>query len=462
MAPQKREESHDSCTQYLLDLVCFEAYRNDPYHAYCKTCLTKIGIARGGKSNLGTHIATKRHRDAASKAEEGFESESKIDDSSLQDNVNEAELKICAWALENNVPFTAVDKLTDLLRELTIDSKLLQKLKLGRTKTASVVESVIAATQHDELVEQMRSDIFSIIVDEFTDFSSNKTLAIVVRVMDKVSFCAKDRFYTAIEIECADHATLHSVIVSEFERDNINYKKNLRGFASDGASVMMGRNNSVIRLFKKECPNMISIKCTCHSLALCASYACEKVPSYVEQLMRDIYNYLSSSIKRSKEFKKMQDIVDLKPLKILHPSATRWLSLEAVINRNLERFDELKLFFSFQVKYDHNPTANRILTHLNDPMTKPIMLFLNYILPLINNANQTFQSENSQFFEIYNETKTLLALILGNLCKKNYVQRFTGDDVDVTDFELFLKNPKTFTSALTPRKQRKLWEMLFN
>ncbi|XP_058456718.1 uncharacterized protein LOC131434088 [Malaya genurostris] len=297
-------------------LGCFEAYRNDPYYAFCKICLVKICVARGGKSNLSSHLVTQRHCDA------------------------------------------------------------------------------------------------------------------------------NDQFYTAIEVECADHATLHAAIVAQFNRDNIDYKNNLRGFASDGASVMMGRSNSVMRLFKKECPGMISIKCTCHSLALCASYACEKVPVYLEQLMRDIYNYLSSSPKRAKEFQRIQHIVDVKPLKILQPSATRWLSLEAVIKRNLERFDELNMFFSFQVKYDQNSTAIRILNHLNDPTTKPLLLFLNYVLSLINNVNRIFQSVDSKFFEIYNETKTLLAVVLGNLCREDYVMRFYKENVDAADFENFIKSPE--------------------
>lgn len=61
-----------------------------------------------------------------------------------------------------------------------------------------------------------------------------------------------------------------------------------------------------------ECPDIIHIKCICHSLALCASKACEK------QLMRDIYNYLSNSLKRSVEFETEQVIVGLESMRIFH------------------------------------------------------------------------------------------------------------------------------------------------
>ena len=107
---------------------------------------------------------------------------------------------------------------------------------------------------------------------------------------------------------------------------------------------MMGSHRSVMKLLKDDCPSLIVVKCTCHSLALCASYACEALPPYVEQSLRDIYSYVSHSPKRSAEFSTIEEILE-KPLKMLHPSQTRWLSLEAVVRRNLERLTELKIFF---------------------------------------------------------------------------------------------------------------------
>ncbi|XP_055584769.1 uncharacterized protein LOC129737633 [Uranotaenia lowii] len=349
----------------------------------------------------------------------------------IPDQVMEAEL--CAWAVENNISFSAVDSLVEVLKTIDPDSSVLSKLKLGRTKAGAVVTGVMAEIQHEELVRKMQQDNFSIMIDESTDLSTAKTLAIVVRILDDNGtdlFKVSDQIYRVVELKVSDHKSVYNAIVEEFVKDGIDYKKKkLKGFASDGASVMMGLENSVMRLLKKDCPDLIVIKCTCHSLALSASYACKKMPPYLEQLLRDIYSYVSHSPKRLSEFKTIQDIVELKPLRMLHPSQTRWLSLEAVVKRILERFSELKIFFSFQYNFDKNTTAHRILTHLNDPMTKPLLEFVAYVLPLVNKLNRKFQSESPEFTSIYIEMKTFYLLLLNNICG-----------------ELFLKNLKNINA----------------
>lgn len=238
--------------------------------------------------------------------------------------------------------------------------------------------------------------------------------------------------------------------MKQFVDDGIDYKQRLVGFGSDGASVMMGSERSVMRLLKNDCPELIVIKCSCHSLALCASYACEKLPSYLEQLMRDIYSYLSCSPKRSKEFAMIQSILEVQPLKILHPSATRWLSLESVIKRNNERFAELVMFFSFQANSDNNQTAKRILCHLNDPMTKPLLLFLEYVLPVINRVNRIFQSESPEFPNMYNEIKSLLVILLSNICDSQYLKKI--NDFSALDFEQNLQKKIGDLHWLTSRR----------
>ncbi|XP_058828537.1 uncharacterized protein LOC131688348, partial [Topomyia yanbarensis] len=320
------------------------------------------------------------------------------------------------------------------------NSKVLAKLKLGRTKTTAIVGGVLAEEQHDELVSKMKERSFSLIVDESTDIKATKTLAMVVRICnvgEKGDCEVRDVFYAAVSLGAADHKTIYNAIIEQFRKDGIPYKNRLKGFASDGAAVMMGGSNSVLRLLKIDCPDLVIIKCTCHSLALCASYACGKIPDYLEQLLRDIYSYVSNSPKRASEFDMIQEILELKPLKMLHPSVTRWLSLEAVVKRCLVRFSELILFFNVQYNIDKNQTASRILSYLQDAMTKPLLLFLEYILPQINRLNRMFQSEKPEFTMMHNELKEFYLTILTNICEESYVKSLS--QANFKDFEKHLK-----------------------
>jgi hypothetical protein len=109
----------------------------------------------------------------------------------------------------------------------------------------------------------------------------------------------KDKFFDLIQLQDATANSLYQIIVDKFVENRIPYKDNLIGFASDGANVMMEAHHSVMSLLKNDVPSLFIMKCICH---LCASYACQKLPRFVEDVTLDIYNYFSSSPKRAGEF----------------------------------------------------------------------------------------------------------------------------------------------------------------
>jgi len=60
---------------------------------------------------------------------------------------------------------------------------------------------------------------------------------------------------------------------------------NCIGFATDGASNMVGCNDSVWSRLKAVSPFCVQLKCICHSLALCIQYAVSKLPSNIGFLL---------------------------------------------------------------------------------------------------------------------------------------------------------------------------------
>jgi hypothetical protein len=65
--------------------------------------------------------------------------------------------------------------------------------------------------------------------------------------------------------------------------------------ATDGASNMVGCNNSVWSRLKAESPFCVQHKCICHSLALCIPYAVSKLQSNIGVLLSEIPNWFRLS-----------------------------------------------------------------------------------------------------------------------------------------------------------------------
>ena len=65
---------------------------------------------------------------------------------------------------------------------------------------------------------------------------------------------------------------LHNFASGAKKFDWVNMK-NYIGFSSHGTSNVCGKNNSVLPRLREINDNIVFIKCTCHSLALCCEYA---------------------------------------------------------------------------------------------------------------------------------------------------------------------------------------------
>lgn len=118
------------------------------------------------------------------------------------------------------------------------------------------------------------------------------------------------------------------------------------------------------------------MKCVCHSAHFCVNEACKKLPRALEDMARNISNFLKSSSKRQSELKEFQSFLNLEPHKILHPS------LSAVVDRILEQWDSLKLYFTDTYRSQRLLVTEQIYNGLNDMFMKLGYYFLSWALPL--------------------------------------------------------------------------------
>lgn len=192
----------------------------------------------------------------------------------------------------------------------------------------------------------------------------------------------------------------------------------------------MGSENSVVSRFKEEYPGIYTSKCICHSVHLCASKACKELPRSCESLACNVYNKLKSSDKRQHQFQEFQHFLNIEVHKILRPSETRWLSLNAVVRRILEQWDALNYYFKAQMFTARLREVEQIVQALNYPLIKLFYLFLDWVLSKFTKLNELFQSTSVVLISLWDKVSIgYLELLELYLCK-SYVDRTNLENLD--------------------------------
>ncbi|KYN14691.1 hypothetical protein ALC57_13105 [Trachymyrmex cornetzi] len=293
--------------------------------ALCSVC-NKVLLC--GKSDLIKHSKTKLHvknmtnRNVTPSA------------SSHKDHVKKlktAEIQIAAFYAEHNIAFQIIDHMVPLLKKTCSDPQVVNDLKLSRTKCARIIKNVVKR-ETDKLITNLKSQKFSILIDESTSISNDKLLCILVKyvsletqkcitqLLELVPLDAKD--CTAEKLYCAFEKCLKSKGIP---------LSNIIGMACDNASVMIGVRDSFATRLKKEVPALVVLNCICHSSALIASKACSKLPDACENVLHAVATYFSISAKRSAILCEFQNFFGVESRKILKLSGTRWLVLQKCV-----------------------------------------------------------------------------------------------------------------------------------
>lgn len=202
---------------------------------------------------------------------------------------------------------------------------------------------------------------------------------------------------------------------------------------------MVGKHHSFFKLLQDDILHVILLKCICHSAALVASNACSFLPRSAEELLRNVYSYVSGSAKRSAQLQEMQEYFGEKKHKMLKLATTRWLSRFECVCRVLENWNTLENYFTIAVYEDKLKSAELILSELKNVYTKAYLLFLKYTLKIFNTFNTLFQNRKPLIHVLYTEC----IMLMKQLCR-NYIQPAVLAEADLS--KLNLKNPRIFLS----------------
>ena len=330
------------------------------------------------------------------------------------------EIKLCSFIAEHNLPISLSDDLVELLRSLFPHDTPLTNVRLGKQKATNVIRQVIGFDYLFEAVSALRSRMFSMIIDETTDLSTIKQLAVLATYFDMQTFAPK-------------YFLLDMVEIVDGTANGILFGSNIMGYSSDTTNVMFGEHNSVSQMLRAEYPNVYSVKCSCHLIHLASSYAAKMLPKHLEDLCRDIFNHFHRSSKRQDAYREFQEFFNVEPRQLLSPGQTRWLSLEACVNRILEQYLALQHYFVLTANEDPTHSNDRIVKSLHNKFTLTYLEFLSYQLQRFNAFNRLFQSERPLLQNLKDEVEGLLKSIASDFMVVQYVKETNPKGIDPTN-----------------------------
>ena len=166
-----------------------------------------------------------------------------------------AEAILCNMLVEHNLPFLLLDHLPGVLTYAFPDSKIVKEVKCARTKSTAVVKSAIAPATHKMMISKANSSpAFSLLMDESTDRGVQKREGILIPYYNESSLHVETGFLMLQEVPEANASNLFQCLDFHMAQDGLSYDK-LIGWNSDGASVMLGKCNSVASRLKAKQPS---------------------------------------------------------------------------------------------------------------------------------------------------------------------------------------------------------------
>lgn len=396
--------------------------------AYCKVCEQTITC---GKSELLRHSKSSRHKQLI-KSVKNTQDMATMLTTPLTMKVRRGELKWAAMLAENNLPMSLMDTLIPLAASIYEDSQVAANMKLKRTKTTGLLKNVLAPHFNTSLCSKLKNNKFSLIMDETTDLGSIKQCAFTVIFFDKEVNELKVQYLHMVECASGDANNLYKTLKETLEKNGIPME-NMVGFCSDTTAVMAGSHHSVFTELKKELPQICLLKCSSHQLHLAGSWACNKLPKEVEDLLRNIYAHFHRSYQRQVILKEFQAFYEVDEHNILRSSQTRWLSLKQSVDRVLEQYEPLTRYFMVQVFEDCTPTTEYILKTLKLKSTKCYLQFLSYVLDLLTGLNVLFQTDGPVLVKLQPEISNLIKNLSLNFLNTKYVRETDAYSIDVYD-----------------------------
>ena len=188
-----------------------------------------------------------------------------------------------------------VDNLTDLIKAYIPGTSSINKTtNLHCTKCSALICKVIAPDIFKTIVQDLKWTSISLLINESTDVACVNHLCVCVRyyIIRLNKICTQ--FLGLITVSSVTAEALYKAFKSFFEVSGINYKQCF-ALGTDGAANLSEHRRSQYTLLRQFIPDLLFIKCLCHSLHLVCCNANKEMFSCLEYMLRETFDWFYRS-----------------------------------------------------------------------------------------------------------------------------------------------------------------------
>ena len=189
------------------------------------------------------------------------------------------------------------------------------------------VNSINEIMQNETICNVKNAPWHTLIVDESTDITVHKMLVLYIKYREEHDVNYKTVFGGIIQLAACTAHDIVQAITQFYSKHGLDFQRMVM-LTSDGASVMLGKNNGVAALLKRQIPHLTKQHCVAHRENLGIDDAWKDVPLMrdVETLLRTVYSTFSRSTVKRAKIEDLAKILDEDTLSFRPLSEVRWLS----------------------------------------------------------------------------------------------------------------------------------------
>ncbi|KAL0852281.1 hypothetical protein ABMA28_000489 [Loxostege sticticalis] len=409
------------------------------HRAFCKICRKGFSISHGGPDHQKLEKLSKKNQTLSMFLNRDILT---TDD----EKIIAAELVQVYHGAKHSIPYTTTDCNGKLCSVIFPDSKIANKISLGRTKASSIAFNVLAPASLEDIVNKLKDDIYFSISTDASNHGNIKLFPILVRFYtpDIGLRVALLDFYEDPNEKAVDIFTNLKTRLEGFDlkMDNIS------SYSADNCNVNFGIHHSVYQLLLKENPNILPAGCPAHLLHNTVKHSMQRCDFDVENLVLKVYGHLSYHSQRVQKLKEFFMDADLEYQNITRHVTTRWLSLYPAVEKLLGSLTVLQEYFLSLG--DNCPVA--LLKYFDDDNIKKTECYLGFFhntLRMFQDAILLLEKEEvlcCETFDIINGLRNKIKQriddeFLGFACS-NAMKNLESEDKESTkkNLMLFYKN----------------------